>query len=48
MGAQSRLFGTDGIRGRANEEPLTPEMAVAFGRAVAVKFGQPGKPLVIG
>jgi phosphoglucosamine mutase len=48
MGLQSRLFGTDGIRGRANEEPLTPELAVAFGRAVAAKFGRPGRPLVIG
>jgi phosphoglucosamine mutase len=48
MGNQSRLFGTDGIRGRANEEPLTPEMAVAFGRAVAVKFGKPGQAIVIG
>jgi phosphoglucosamine mutase len=48
MGAQSRLFGTDGIRGRANEEPLTPEMAVAFGRAVAAKFGKPGQAVVIG
>jgi phosphoglucosamine mutase len=48
MGAQSRLFGTDGIRGCANVEPLTPEMAVAFGRAVAAKFGGEGKPVVIG
>jgi len=48
MGVHSRLFGTDGIRGRANEEPLTPEMAVAFGRAVAAKFGQPGQAVVIG
>jgi phosphoglucosamine mutase len=48
MGAQSRLFGTDGIRGRANEEPLTPETAVAFGRAIAAKFGELGKPVVIG
>ena len=48
MGAQSRLFGTDGIRGRANEEPLTPEGALAFGRAVASKFGRPGEPVVIG
>src|SRR5476649_456493 len=48
MGIQSRLFGTDGIRGCANEVPLTPEMAVAFGRAVAAKFGQPGQPVVIG
>ena len=48
MGAQSRLFGTDGIRGRANVEPLTPEMAVAFGRAIAAKFGRPGQPVIIG
>ncbi len=48
MGGQSRLFGTDGIRGCANVEPLTPELAVAFGRAVAVKFGQPGKRILIG
>jgi phosphoglucosamine mutase len=48
MGAPSRLFGTDGIRGCANVGPLTPEMAVAFGRAVASKFGQAGKPVVIG
>jgi phosphoglucosamine mutase len=48
MGVQTRLFGTDGIRGRANEGPLTPERAVAFGRAVAMKFGLPGAPIVIG
>lgn len=48
MGTKSRLFGTDGIRGLANEEPLTPEMAVAFGRAVATKFGKPHHPIVIG
>jgi len=48
MGTQTRLFGTDGIRGQANVGPLTPEMAVAFGRAVAAKFVQPGKPLIIG
>jgi phosphoglucosamine mutase len=48
MGTPSRLFGTDGIRGRANEYPLTPELAVAFGRAVAAKFAQPGRPVVIG
>lgn len=48
MGAQSRLFGTDGIRGRANVEPLTPETAVGFGRAIAAKFGRPGQPVIIG
>lgn len=31
-----RLFGTDGIRGIANEYPMTAEMAMQIGRAVAV------------
>src|ERR1700744_1547379 len=48
MGNLKRLFGTDGIRGRANEGPLTPEGAISFGRALAAKFGQPGHPIVIG
>jgi phosphoglucosamine mutase len=48
MGGESRLFGTDGIRGCANVAPLTPEMAVAFGRAVAAKFGKPGRRILIG
>jgi phosphoglucosamine mutase len=33
-----RLFGTDGIRGVANQYPLTPEMALRVGRAVASIF----------
>ena len=28
------LFGTDGIRGRANHSPMTPELALSLGRAV--------------
>lgn len=32
---QNRLFGTDGIRGVANLHPMTAEMALALGRAVA-------------
>jgi len=32
------LFGTDGIRGVANQYPMTPEMAVSIGRAVAAFF----------
>ena len=28
------LFGTDGVRGTANEQPMTPELALALGRAV--------------
>jgi phosphoglucosamine mutase len=33
--ADSRLFGTDGIRGVANTHPMTPEMAFSLGRAGA-------------
>jgi len=33
-----KLFGTDGIRGVANEHPMTPEMAVKIGRAGAFLF----------
>ena len=32
---KTRLFGTDGIRGVANTWPMTPETAMATGRAVA-------------
>ena len=38
-----RLFGTDGIRGTANEHPMTPELALSLGRAVTFVAGQ-GKP----
>jgi len=31
----NQLFGTDGIRGKANEFPITPEVALRIGRAVA-------------
>ena len=30
-----RLFGTDGVRGKVNEYPMTPEMAMQIGQAVA-------------
>lgn len=33
-----KLFGTDGIRGKANEEPIVPETIVRIGRAVASYF----------
>ncbi len=32
------LFGTDGIRGTANVHPMTPEIALALGRAIAHVF----------
>ena len=33
--AEKKLFGTDGVRGIANREPMMVEMAVNLGRAVA-------------
>ncbi|MBI3059061.1 MAG: phosphoglucosamine mutase [Deltaproteobacteria bacterium] len=48
---QRHLFGTDGIRGVANLEPMTSEMALKLGRAIAtvlhdplpLSSGRPGK-----
>ncbi|MGE0086907.1 MAG: phosphoglucosamine mutase [Desulfococcaceae bacterium] len=42
-----RLFGTDGIRGVANQHPMTPETALRAGRAVSMVFGTKGR-IVIG
>jgi len=33
-----KLFGTDGVRGIANQEPMTSEMAMKLGRAAAYLF----------
>ena len=35
MVTQTKLFGTDGIRGRVNEFPITAEVALRMGKAVA-------------
>lgn len=35
MNDQRKFFGTDGVRGRANVDPMTPEMALRLGRAIA-------------
>lgn len=35
---ERKLFGTDGIRGIANTEPMTGEMAMRLGRAIAFLF----------
>jgi phosphoglucosamine mutase len=45
-----KLFGTDGIRGVANQFPMTVEVAMRLGRAVAERFRHPGRPgrIVIG
>ena len=44
------FFGTDGIRGRANQYPLTAEMAVRIGRAIGIVYGDSngGPPIIIG
>jgi phosphoglucosamine mutase len=45
-----RLFGTDGLRGLANVDPVSPEIALALGRAaVEVLAPAPGddKPVVV-
>ena len=34
--SERKLFGTDGIRGRANAEPMTPELALRLGRAITL------------
>jgi phosphoglucosamine mutase len=39
-----KLFGTDGIRGVANDPPMTAEMALRLGRAVANLFRYKGRP----
>jgi phosphoglucosamine mutase len=45
-----KLFGTDGIRGVANRDPMTAEVALRLGRAVARRFRHPSRPgrIVIG
>jgi phosphoglucosamine mutase len=38
-----KLFGTDGVRGVANVDPMTPEMALRLGKAIAAHFRKPGR-----
>src|SRR5512147_217108 len=49
-GAARRLFGTDGVRGVANVHPMTAEMALQLGRALAwiVRSGPHRHRIVIG
>ncbi len=37
-----KLFGTDGIRGKANHYPITAELALLLGKATAYTFGASG------
>ncbi len=34
----ARLFGTDGIRGTANQHPISPDLALKLGQAIGVYF----------
>lgn len=43
----ARLFGTDGVRGVANKD-LTPDLALALGRAAALVMAPKGGELVVG
>jgi phosphoglucosamine mutase len=40
---KERLFGTDGVRGTANVHPMTAEMALSLGQAVAHVFSESGE-----
>ena len=47
-GHERKLFGTDGIRGRANVYPMTPGVALQLGRAIAHIFkGQSPRPRIV-
>lgn len=46
-----RLFGTDGVRGLANAEPMTPETALRLGRAIThlcARAGAAPRSIIIG
>ncbi|MDF2094727.1 phosphoglucosamine mutase [Aquibaculum arenosum] len=38
-----KFFGTDGVRGRANEEPITAATALALAMAAGARFRHPGR-----
>jgi phosphoglucosamine mutase len=38
MSNRRRLFGTDGVRGKANTDPMTADMALRLGQAAGVMF----------
>jgi phosphoglucosamine mutase len=46
-GGQQRLFGTDGVRGIANREPMAPEVIYELGRAAGYVFGKIGTDTVL-
>jgi len=45
--SEKKLFGTDGIRGKANHYPMTSEIAMRIGKAVAKIFRNNGKHSIV-
>ena len=47
---EKKLFGTDGIRGKANQYPITPEVMIKVGRAIvrSLPDGKDKKRIIIG
>ncbi|MBU1275092.1 MAG: phosphoglucosamine mutase, partial [Proteobacteria bacterium] len=47
---ERKIFGTDGVRGVANEAPMTVEMTVAIGQGVAsvLANGDQGRKVILG
>ena len=47
--SKRKLFGTDGIRGKANVHPMTAELALSLGQAAAYAFraGGRGRPRIV-
>ncbi len=43
-----KLFGTDGIRGKANQYPITPELALLVGKATAKVLGGAHRRVIVG
>src|SRR5690554_4413466 len=37
---KGRLFGTDGVRGRANSWPMTADLALQLGQIAGLRFGR--------
>jgi phosphoglucosamine mutase len=46
--AAKKYFGTDGIRGRAGVDPITPEFMLRLGRAIGRVFGDGNATVLIG
>lgn len=44
---ERKLFGTDGIRGKANKYPMTPEVMLSLGKAIAQYFSNGDTPKII-